>query len=189
MRSPVADLLADLSRAFATLDMPWYLFGAQAAIVYGVARLTADVDVTARAPAGQPASAWVTTVEQHGFARRFADPAFIEHSRVMPLVHQQTGLPVDIVLAGPGLEDEFLSRAVAHAIDGVTVPVVEVSDLVILKVLAGRPKDLDDLASLLRVQRPTIDEARVRKVLGLLEQALGQSDLLPVFDDALRRIG
>jgi hypothetical protein len=70
----------------------------------------------------------------------------------------------------------------------VTVPVVEVSDLVILKVLAGRPKDLDDLATLLRVQRSTIDEARVRKVLGLLEQALGQSDLLPAFDDALRRI-
>ena len=168
--------------------MPWFLFGAQAAIVYGVARLTADVDVTARAPAGRPASAWVATIEQHGFDRRFTDPAFIEHSRVMPLVHQQTGLPVDIVLAGPGLEDEFLSRAVAHAIDGVTVPVVEVSDLVILKVLAGRPKDLDDLATLLRVQRSTIDAARVRKVLGLLEQALGQSDLLPAFDDALRRI-
>jgi hypothetical protein len=187
VRSPVADLLSDLSRAFAALNMPWYLFGAQAAIVYGVARLTADVDVTARAPAIGPASVWVGKIEQHGFTRRFTDPAFIEHSRVIPLVHQQTGLPVDIVLAGPGLEDEFLSRAVAHTIDEVTVPVVEVSDLVILKALAGRPKDIEDLVTLLHVQRHAIDEARVREVLGMLEQALGQSDLLPVFDAVLRR--
>jgi hypothetical protein len=80
VRSPVADLLADLSRAFAALDTPWYLFGAQAAIVYGVARLTVDVDVdvTARAPAGTPAATWITTIEQHGFVRRFRDPAFVE---------------------------------------------------------------------------------------------------------------
>jgi len=187
VRSPVADLLADLSRAFAALDMPWYLFGAQAAIVYGVARLTADVDVTARAPAGRPAATWITTIEQQGFVRRFRDPAFVEHSRVLPLVHGRTGLPVDIVLAGPGLEDEFLARAVTQMIDEVAVPVVDVSDLVILKVLAGRPKDIEDLVSLLQIQREAIDERRVRTVLEMLERALGQSDLLPAFDEALRR--
>ena len=46
MRSPVADLLADLSHALEGLGVRWYLFGAQAAIVHGAARLTADVDVT-----------------------------------------------------------------------------------------------------------------------------------------------
>jgi len=102
VRSPVADLLADLSRAFAALEAPWYLFGAQAAILYGVARLTGDVDVTARAPAGTPPAVWVAAIEHYGFDRRFSDPAFIERSRVIPLVHRRTGLPVDIVLAGPG---------------------------------------------------------------------------------------
>jgi hypothetical protein len=186
-RSPVADLLADLERAFMALDMPWYLFGAQAAIVYGVARLTADVDVTARAPGGISASVWVSTIEQHGFERRFTDPRFVELSRVLPLVHLATGLPVDIVLAGPGLEDEFMDRAVIQLIDGVPVPVVEVSDLVILKVLAARPKDVEDLAMLLRVQAAAIDEVRVRRVLAMLEDALGQSDLLSEFNEALRR--
>lgn len=186
VRSPVADLLADLSRAFVALDMPWYLFGAQAAILYGVARLTADVDVTARAPTGTPAAAWIATIEQHGFERRFSDPAFAEQSRVIPLVHRRTGLAVDIVLSGPGLEDEFLSRAVTRAIDDVAIPVVDVSDLVILKVLAGRPKDAEDVVSLLRVHGDTIDTARVRHVLMMLEKALGQSDLMPAFDRALR---
>ncbi len=183
MRSPIADLLADLARAFDALGISWYLFGAQAAIVYGVARLTADVDVTAFVPAGA-GPAWLDTIEAHGFQRRFLDAKFTEHSRVIPMAHRATGLPVDIVLAGPGLEEQFLERTAPLTIDGVAVPVIEVSDLVILKVLAGRPKDLDDLAALLRIQRGRIDTARVRDVLGALEAALGQSDLLRTFEAA-----
>ena len=189
MRSPVAELLADLSRGFTTAGIRWYLFGAQATIVYGVARLTADVDVTAKAPAEAETSEWLATIEACGFERRFSDPQFIEHARVIPLVLRDTGLPVDIVLAGPGLEDEFLDRAVSRTVDDVTVPVVEVSDLVILKVLAARPKDAEDLVALLAIQRGAIDVRRVRHVLGMLEAALGQSDLLPAFDDAVRRSG
>lgn len=189
MRSPIADLLTDLSRALRQLGMPWYLFGAQASIVYGVARLTADVDVTVRAPSAPPVREWLPVIEQHGFRRRFDDPAFIEHSRVIPLVHETTGLPVDLVLAGPGLEDELLARAVTHSIGDVDVPVVEVSDLVILKVLAGRPKDIEDVLTLLRVQGPRIDVQRVRHVLALLEEALGQSDLLATFEQARSRSG
>lgn len=187
MRSPVAELLADLSRGFDAAGIRWYLFGAQAAIVYGVARLTADVDVTAKAPAGRAISEWLTAIEGCGFDRRFSDPLFIQQARVIPLVHRATGLPVDIVLAGPGLEDEFLDRAVIRDVDDVRVPVVEVSDLVILKVLAARPKDAEDLAALLAIQGTAIDVPRVRHVLGRLEAALGQSDLLPAFDDAVRR--
>ncbi len=186
VRSPVADLLADLGRAFDALGISWYLFGAQAAIVYGVARLTADVDVTVRAPA-MATDQWVTVLEGYGFERRFADPAFTAQSRVVPVVHAATGLPVDLVLAGPGLEDEFLQRAVVQLIDGVAVPVVDISDLVILKAFAGRSKDLDDVVALLRVHGDGIDTVRVRTVLAMLEQALGQSDLISAFEQCQKR--
>lgn len=167
--------------------MRWYLFGAQAAIVYGVARLTADVDVTAKAPAATGTAEWLAIVDQHGFDRRFSDPQSVEHSQIVPLIHRRTGLPVDIVLAGPGLEDELLDRAVPRRIDDVEVPVIEVSDLVILKILASRPKDVDDVIALLRIQGAAIDEGRVRAVLSMLESALGQTDLLPLFESAQRR--
>lgn len=182
VRSPVADLLADLAAALDAQRIPWYLFGAQAAIVYGVARLTADVDVTVQAPANRPMAEWIATLEAHRFQPRFRDPAFLAQSRVLPLVHDPTALPVDLVLAGPGLEEEFLARARRLPIDGVIVPVVDVSDLVILKILAARPKDLDDVAALLRVQGEGIDDTRVRQVLTMLEEALGQSDLVPEFE-------
>ncbi len=181
MRSPVADLLADLGSAFAATGLRWYLFGAQAAIAYGSARLTADVDVTIEPPPG-PTDAWLTAVEQHGFRRRVADAAFIAQTRVVPVVHLATSLPVDIVLAGPGLEHEFLARAATLSIDGVAVPVVDLADLVIMKILAGRAKDLDDVVALLGLHRDGLDQARVRTVLKMLEQALGQSDLLTALD-------
>lgn len=186
MRSPIADLLADLGRAFDTLGISWYLFGAQAAIVYGVARLTADVDVTVRAPA-MPTADWLATLTQHGFQGRFADVDFIAHTRVLPVVHLTTGLPVDIVLAGPGLEDEFLERAVMRSIDGVQVPVIEMADLVVLKILASRPKDLDDVVALMRIHPSELDTVRIGTVLKMLADALGQSDLISAYEQCRSR--
>lgn len=59
---------------------------------------------------------------------------------------------------------------------------MDVSDLVVLKVLAARAKDLDDVSTLLRIHADHIDETRVRELLTMLEGALGQSDLLSVFE-------
>ena len=144
MRSPVADLLADLGAALASVQVEWFLFGAQAAIVYGVARLTADVDVTARVPARLANLAIIEAMARHGFHARFDDLAAVEQHRVLPFVHDATGLPVDMVLSGPGLEDEFFARAVLRDVDGVPVRVADVGDLVVMKVLADRPKDIED---------------------------------------------
>jgi len=43
---PLLALLADFQRACAGLNVGWYLFGAQAALLYGSPRLTADADLT-----------------------------------------------------------------------------------------------------------------------------------------------
>jgi hypothetical protein len=154
VRSPVADLLADLGAALDTLGVRWYLFGAQAAILYGVARLTADVDVTVQVPVHQPVPTWLPALAARRFQPRFTAPAFLAQTRVLPLVHEPTSLPVDLVLAGPGLEEDFQERAHRLAMDDVLVPVVDVSDLVVLKVLAARAKDLEDVATLPRACRP-----------------------------------
>src|SRR6185503_2048732 len=84
----------------------WYVFGAQAVIAYGVPRLSADVDVTLDL-AGQEPARFVREMEAAGFAPRVTDPAFIQQTRVMPFVHVATAMPLDVVVAGSGLEEEF----------------------------------------------------------------------------------
>lgn len=127
-------------------------------------------------------------MEAAGFALRVDDPDFIRRTRVIPFVHIATAMPLDVVLAGSGLEDEFLDRARRTDIGGTAVPLIDLGDLMIAKVLAGRPKDLDDVAGLWRVHAPKVDAERIRRTLRLLEEALSQSDLESTFD-AIARAG
>lgn len=159
----------------------WCVFGAQAVVVHGVPRLSADVDVTLALVPDAP-ERFARDMEAAGFALRVSDPDFVRRTRVMPFVHEPTGMPLDVVLAASGLEDEFLQRAVPTDIGGTRVPIIDVSDLVIAKVLAGRSKDLDDARALWQLHGPLMDADRIRQVLHLLEEALGQSDLVPSFD-------
>lgn len=187
MRSPVVDLLADLATAFAAEGVTWYLFGAQAAILHGAARVTADVDVTIKRPAALSNEALARALERARFRRRVVDPAFIDRTRVLPFVHGPTGLPLDVVLAGSGLEDQFFDRVVILSIDDLRVPIASAEDMVVMKILAGRPKDDDDVVAILAAHAETLDRAYVRRTLGELEKALGQSDLVPAFERALKR--
>jgi hypothetical protein len=183
--SPLAELLADLARALEALGVRWYLFGAQAAILYGVARLTADVDVTVQA-GSRSTREIVAGLEAAGCMLRVADvEAFVERTRVLPLVHARTRIPVDVVLAGPGLEELFLARVEEHVVAGVRLPVVSAEDLVVMKILAGRPKDLDDAETVVTARRGRLDRDRIRATLELLEKALDRADLVAELDRIL----
>jgi hypothetical protein len=182
--SPLADLLAAASAAFAELRVRWYLFGAQAAIVHGSARLSADVDVTVELVA-TPVGALIDALERHGFRTRVADAArFADDNRVLPVEHATAGMPLDIVLAGPGLEELFLDQAEPREVAGVRIPVARAEHIVIMKILAGRPKDLDDASAIIAAQADRLQIADIEQGLELLEQALDRRDLLPV----LRRL-
>ena len=164
----------------------WFVFGAQAVIVYGVPRLSADVDVTLALDPDTP-EPFAQDMQGAGFALRVTDPEFVRRTRVMPFVHSATGMPLDIVLAGSGLEDEFLDRAIMTGIGTTTVPVIDPTDLLIAKLLAGRPKDIEDARALWRRHGDELDTARVRRTLHLLEEALSQSDLVLAFEALVQR--
>lgn len=187
--SPLAELLADLQRALAGLGVRWYLFGAQAAILYGVARLTADVDVTVDlGPRGS--GDLVAALARAGFDLRVSNvPGFVEATRVLPLVHRRSRIPVDVVLAGPGLEELFFSRVEERSLGGVRVPVASAEDVVTMKVLAGRGKDLEDVAAIVRAVGDRLDLERIRTTLRLLEAALARSDLVSELDRVLAQLG
>jgi hypothetical protein len=166
-RPASARIFADLSRALT--GYRWYVFGAQAAVTYGRPRLTADVDVTVESLAGpEGPERLVKAMAGAGFALRLPGlRGVLEQARVLPLVHAQSGVPVDVVLAGPGLEEEFLSRARLTDVGGVQVPMISPEDLVATKLLAARPKDLEDVAGVLGEQLGRLDLAHVRSPPGL----------------------
>lgn len=162
--------------------MRWYLFGAQAALLYGSARLTADVDATVLL-GDVSTQTLVAALEAETFELRIDDPTFVATTRVIPVVHRSTGLPADIVLGGPGLEELFLSRASERNVGGSRVPVAAAEDLIVMKILAGREKDKQDIVAVLRARRDKLDLGAIRATIEMLEAALAQSDLMPLFDE------
>lgn len=60
-------------------------------------------------------------------------------------------------------------------------------DIITMKILAGRSKDLDDVYAILKARGDDLDLDLVRTTLTLLEQAIDQSDLMPAFERALNR--
>ncbi len=115
------------------------------------------------------------------------DDVFVSRTRVLPLVHRATGMGVDVVLAGPGPEETFLDNARTVDIEGVRVRMAAPTDIVVMKVLAGRPKDVEDLVAILRTSPEGLDPSAARKTIAELEALLDQSDLMHVFDDVLAR--
>jgi hypothetical protein len=174
------DLLRTLSKVLAHWGR-WYVFGAQAVIAYGLPRLSADVDVTVELRPDEP-ERFVREMEAAGFSIRVHDPDFVRRTRVLPFIHVATAMPIDVVLAGSGLEDEFLGRAQVADLGGITVPLISLDDLIIAKVLAGRPKDIEDARGLWRIHGGDLDAGRIRRILRQLEEALGQKDLLAAFE-------
>ncbi len=165
MPADVSSALLDLARLFTSLGVRWYVFGAQAVIAAGVPRLTADVDVTVEIPKSA-VPVLLAALGRHGFALRDVDDVmtFITETRVVPAAHIGSGIPIDLVLAGPGLEEEMLARVVMREVRGASIPFVATADLIALKVLAGREKDLEDVRALIRAAPPdlSLDEARAR---------------------------
>lgn len=181
--TPPADLLQALSAALDGLRLGWYVFGAQAVLHWGRPRFTEDVDVTVLA--GSVATdRLVAQLRQYGFELRVeGTPAFVDQTRVLPLAFSESGWALDLVLGGPGLEEDFLQRSILTEVTpGFRVPVICPEDLIVTKVLAGRPKDLEDAQSVVLARGDGLDRDAVLRTLGMLEDALGVSDLVPVFE-------
>lgn len=178
----IAELLVGIQRAFKPLKLRWYVFGAQAVIAAGAVRATADLDITtddvpvdvlrkALAPLGFKLRDDIEGVED-----------LVAHHRILPLVHRSSGYQLDVVRAGPGLEQEMLTRVKLRRVGRVQVPFVSTDDLVVLKIIASRPKDLDDVRVLLDVARDELDVRVIRERLAEFGSLIDDSTLVATLE-------
>ena len=79
-------------------------------------------------------------------------------------------------------EQEMLGRSIRRKVGRVQIPFVETNDLLVLKILAARDKDLEDVRALLRSASKEIDESVVRARLHELGLLVDDSTLVALFD-------
>ncbi len=178
----VAALLRKIASALNPLRVRWYVFGAQAVVAAGAVRATADIDITTE---DVPPARLVKALARAGFELRSGIDdleSVLEELRVVPLQHKASGFQLDVVRAGPGLEEQMLERAIVRKVGNTRIPFIETNDLITLKVLAGREKDLEDVRTLLRLDLAEVKVDTVRRRLREIEQLLDDSTLVAVFD-------
>ncbi len=148
------------------------LIGGLAVAAWGAPRATEDIDLLADATRSPQLD---TTLRQAGFEPEWRRGGPDDPVPLLLRLTQPAGGPeVDVVCATTAWEREALGRATRIRIPGGSeVPVVAVEDLIVLKLLAGGPGDLADVADLLTRSgpHPDLDErASARGVLKLLRQ-------------------
>ncbi len=177
----VASALADLAGAIGALRLGWYVFGAQALALRGVPRATADLDVTIL-PGEISTDAVVAALVKRRFVLRFGDADFIARTSVLAMVHSPSAFPVDVVLGKPGLEELFLEGSRTVRVGRKDIPVASATHLLVMKVLAARPKDLDDAAALLRLRNDELDVREAEQLVRAICEATGEDDAVIAFE-------
>lgn len=186
MSSPIVDTLRGLASALEGVGEGWYLFGAQAALLRGSRRLTSDVDVTIL-PGNVSTADLLSRLTANRFSLRVDDvDGFVARTRVLPLVHEPTRMPVDVALGGPGLERHFLEASEVLDLEGVRVPVATADHLVVMKLLAGRSKDLDDATAI--AQAGGVDLDAVAELVTRIAEGLGEGDIRHALESLRRRL-
>ena len=140
------------------------VIGGQAVLVHGEPRLTRDIDITVgTGPEG--IAAILEVVRDVGLTPLADDPhAFASQTLVVPSVDASSGIRVDLILSLTSYEAQAMRRAQSVAIGGALVRVATAEDLIVHKVIAGRPRDLEDVRSVL-LKNPGVDRGYVRRWL------------------------
>ena len=169
-------LLEAIARGLERLGIPYMLIGGQAVLLYGEPRLTRDVDVTLGVgPEGLPEL--LEWVRGNGWQVLVEAPAeFVGKTMVLPCLEPVSGIRIDLIFSFSLYEQQALKRARRVPIGGVQVCFASLEDLMIHKVLAGRPRDLEDLRIVL-LKNPAFDLEYVHRWLGEFDRSLGVRSL------------
>lgn len=182
-----AEHLAKLAQALDREGLPYMLIGGQAVLVHGEPRLTRDLDVTLAVDTDRLPDL-LRVVAGLGWSPLPGNPAeFVDQTLVLPCEDPVSGIRMDFIFGLTPYEQGAVARAGVHDMLGVPVRFATAEDLIIHKVLAGRPRDLEDVEGVLAKNR-NLDFALIRQVLNDFAQEL-QQPLVETLEELLRKSG
>lgn len=139
----------DILAALVAEETRFLVVGAHALAVHGYPRATVDIDIWVQ-PSGENADrVWRALA---AFGAPLSDLDIDREDFTRPDVVVQLGLPpnrIDLLTGVSGLTfDRAWSRRIEAPVEGVTVPVLGIEDLVANKMATGRDKDRADVRGL-----------------------------------------
>jgi predicted nucleotidyltransferase len=174
---PLMEPLEALQRLLSRFDDRGVIIGGTAVSMLGKARFTEDVDAMFLLSI-QDIPRLLVAAKEEGIEPRIENAAeFAKKSRVLLMRHVKSGTNIDISLGIMPFEQEMVERSVVHQIDEalqIRLPTPE--DLVIMKAIAHRPKDLEDIRTIAE-KYPNLDVGRIEEWVKAFGEVLETPEL------------
>lgn len=175
------ELVSTIARSLDEKGIPYMVIGGQAVLVHGEPRLTRDIDITLGAgPEGLDLV--LEAVSELGLEILPEDVrAFVERTMVLPARHAASGVRVDFIFSFTPYERQAIERASVIDMERTPVRFASPEDLVIHKLFARRPRDLEDAKGVI-LKNPSLDRDYVIGWLEEFDASLPGSDLVSLFE-------
>src|SRR5204863_8905966 len=98
--------------------------------------------------------------------------------------HTPSGIDVDLIFGELPFDRAAVANSENHDVGRIRVPLPRVKDLLVMKAIARRPKDLENLQGLLAAH-PELDVASARRWIREFAIAMSMPDMLREFDALL----
>ena len=166
------DALGNLARTFKDSNVPYMIIGGLASAIWGNPRATLDIDVTIWV-AVDHIQETVSMLEKK-YACMVENPLdFISETRVLP-VKTNENLRIDIIFGVLPFEIDAIDRAVEVKVGDTFIKFCTAEDLILLKIISERSKDIEDVRCVLHFQKNNLDfiylEPRIKELSDLLDR-------------------
>lgn len=162
------------------------VIGGVAASLLGRPRVTRDVDAVVLLEEKEW-STFLATGVRYGFVPRLSNPLeFAKKARILLVRHESSGIDVDIAFGALPFEREAISQSRWIDVGGVRLPLPTPENLIIMKAVAHRPRDLADIESILDVHSK-LNLKRVRRWVRQFSDALEMSEIFKDLETILAR--
>lgn len=152
------------------------IIGGIAVGLLGKPRFTADVDAVFLLST-QDVRQFLTLAQAENIVPRVQNAEeFAKKNRVLLLKHEPTETDIDISLGILPFEEELVERSELKTFANLSVRLPTPEDLIIMKAIAHRPKDLEDIRTI-GDKYPNLDNQRIERWVKEFAQALEQPDL------------
>ena len=179
------EILARIGANLSRSNLPYMIIGGQAVLLYGEPRLTRDVDVTLGVNIDRLHDL-LTVVKELSLNPIPNDvESFVKQTMVLPTLDEPTGVRVDFIFSFTPYETDAIKRARKITIMDQEVCFASPEDLIIHKIFAGRPRDLEDVWSVI-LKNPGIDTQYIKNWLKEFDASFGEKDFLKTFEGMLK---
>jgi hypothetical protein len=164
--------VADLTGLFEQMGLPYAVMGGFAVRAFGIPRATYDVDFTLAIDRTRLAELCQAVGRLDYTVPEPYLSGWIDQVKGLPLVKfrlylESRGADIDVFLAESPYQEVVLDRRRREEVEGRSVWPVSPEDLVLLKLFAGRPRDIADIGDVMFTQRQ-LDVAYMRNWAGQL---------------------